>query len=106
MTFQKQILRITSALTVSISYGHLLHIFSQVSEDPSFTDLSVAGFHRRPMHMEPPTEYADVYRQRGRTQVLPLPVSDALDKHSLASQELALIGNVQPNTIVSKYINV
>ena len=51
--------------------------------------------------MEPPAEYADVYRRGGRTQVLPLPVSDALDKHSLAGQELALIGNVQPNTIVS-----
>lgn len=58
------------------------------------------------MHMEPPAEYADVYRQRARAQVLPLPVSDALDKHSLASQELALIGNVQPNTIVSTYFNV
>ena len=74
---------------------------TQISEDPSFTDLSVAGFHRRPIHMEPPAEYADVYRRGGRTQVLPLPVSDALDKHSLAGQELALIGNVQPNTIVS-----
>ncbi|GFV55355.1 uncharacterized protein TNCV_2269061 [Trichonephila clavipes] len=42
-----------------------------------------------------PTEYADVYRHGVRTQVLPLPVSDALDKHA---PELPLINNVQQNT--------
>ncbi|KAG8194330.1 hypothetical protein JTE90_029206 [Oedothorax gibbosus] len=68
----------------------------EVVEDISYTDLGVRGYHKRPMpmHMEPPTEYAD-YRHGVRTQVLPLPVSDALDKRA---PELPLINNVQQNT--------
>ncbi|GBM36037.1 hypothetical protein AVEN_274443-1 [Araneus ventricosus] len=71
--------------------------FFQIVEDISYTDLGVRGYHKRavPLHMEPPTEYADVYRHGVRTQVLPLPVSDALDKHA---PELPLINNVQQNT--------
>ncbi|XP_055943583.1 nephrin-like isoform X3 [Argiope bruennichi] len=70
---------------------------SEIVEDISYTDLGVRGYHKRavPLHMEPPTEYADVYRHGVRTQVLPLPVSDALDKHA---PELPLINNVQQNT--------
>ncbi|GFT47587.1 uncharacterized protein NPIL_700571 [Nephila pilipes] len=70
---------------------------SEIVEDMSYTDLGVRGYHKRsvPLHMEPPTEYADVYRHGVRTQVLPLPVSDALDKHA---PELPLINNVQQNT--------
>ncbi|KFM66285.1 hypothetical protein X975_02725, partial [Stegodyphus mimosarum] len=72
---------------------------SEIVDDLPYTDLGVRGFHKRPvpLHMEPPTEYADVYRHGGRTQVLPLPVSDALDKRA---PELPLINNVQQNTRV------
>ncbi|XP_042897578.1 cell surface glycoprotein MUC18 isoform X4 [Parasteatoda tepidariorum] len=70
---------------------------SEVVEDISYTDIGVRAYHKRsvPLHMEPPTEYADVYRHGVRTQVLPLPVSDALDKHA---PELPLINNMQQNT--------
>ncbi|XP_071041032.1 cell surface glycoprotein MUC18 isoform X5 [Parasteatoda tepidariorum] len=72
---------------------------SEVVEDISYTDIGVRAYHKRsvPLHMEPPTEYADVYRHGVRTQVLPLPVSDALDKHA---PELPLINNMQQNTRV------
>ncbi|XP_042897577.1 neural cell adhesion molecule 2 isoform X3 [Parasteatoda tepidariorum] len=48
---------------------------SEVVEDISYTDIGVRAYHKRsvPLHMEPPTEYADVYRHGVRTQVLPLP---------------------------------
>ncbi|KFM59602.1 hypothetical protein X975_24178, partial [Stegodyphus mimosarum] len=64
---------------------------SEITEDSSYTDIGVPGYHRRtlPLHMDPPVEYADVYRRGTRTQVLPMPVSDAL-----ANQELSLIGSV------------
>lgn len=53
-------------------------------------DLSYRDYQKHPIHMDPPTEYADVLR--GHTQVLPLPVSDALDRRA---PELPLIHNMQ-----------
>ncbi|XP_054717865.1 nephrin-like [Uloborus diversus] len=81
------------------NYDPLIPIAEQThSEILPYTELTVRGYHKRPtatLHMEPPTEYADVYRHGVRTQVLPLPVSDALDKRV---PELPLINNVQQNT--------
>lgn len=53
-------------------------------------DLSYRGYQKHPIHMDPPTEYADMLM--GHAQVLPLPVSDALDRRA---PELPLINNVQ-----------
>ncbi|XP_035226693.1 uncharacterized protein LOC118199021, partial [Stegodyphus dumicola] len=73
---------------------------SEIVDDLQYIDR---GFHKRPvpLRMEPPTEYADVYIHGGRTQVLPLPVSDALDKRA---PELPLINNVQQNTRVHSFV--
>ncbi|XP_054713696.1 nephrin-like [Uloborus diversus] len=73
---------------------------TEITEENSFTDLGVT-YHRRsvPLHMEPPAAYADVYRRGTRTQVLPMPVSDALDKHALVGPELSLIGSVETSTM-------
>lgn len=53
-------------------------------------DLSYRGYQKHVLQTDPPTEYIDV--SRGHVQMIPLPVSDALDRRE---PELPLINNMQ-----------
>lgn len=64
--------------------------------------LSYRDYQKHPLHVDSPTEYADMLR--GHTQMIPLPVSDALDRRV---PELPLINTMQQqNTRVSTRVFV